>query len=111
MGAGGESVVRGVVHAAGVLAAVIVLAVVSLAVSSSQEITVERLSTMAAIDFVRRQVHRANMGEALGYKEEIFRSVCDLTKRVPVLRLSRPRDLQRLGESVAAVERLAKEFV
>jgi hypothetical protein len=84
--------------------------VISLAVSPSPQLSIERLSTMQSIHFVRRQVHRAFLGSALGYHEAIFRSVCDLTRRTPVFSLRRPLDLARLPESVAAVERLALEL-
>jgi hypothetical protein len=63
-----------------------------------------RLRASEAFVFLDSQAHRARMGRRIGAGPQIFRQICDLAAAVPVRRVTRPCDLERLQESVELVE-------
>jgi hypothetical protein len=62
------------------------------------------LPRMAALVFLNSQTHRAGMGLRMGAQEQIFRQVYRIASSVPVHRLKRPLDLNRLDESAWRIE-------
>jgi len=62
------------------------------------------LPGMAAMVFLNSQTHRAGMGRKMGAQEQIFHQVYQIATSVPVRRLRRPLDLDRLDELAQRVE-------
>ena len=58
----------------------------------------------AALAYLNSQTHRQGMGLRMGAQEQIFHQVYQIASSVPVRRLRRPVDLNRLDESAQQVE-------
>lgn len=61
----------------------------------------ESLANLQALRAVSREVFRRKYGKQLGHEALIFRQCCDLAATSRVMRLRRPWDEARIGESVA----------
>ena len=57
-----------------------------------------------AFSFLRSQVHRSRLGLLMGYAPRSFRQVGAIASTLPVYTLQRPKDLDRLDETVAFLE-------
>jgi hypothetical protein len=81
--------------------AVPLAAVYALSEHSSDRPAAIRMTTPEAFTFINSQIHRGGIGRRLGLTTELFRQACTVAAAVPVYRLDRPRELERLAEVAA----------
>ena len=73
--------------------------------AESEPVPVEEIFTGSeAFLLVRKHVHRAGMAAVMGRLSQVFSQTALLARHCTTMRLSRPRDLNRLGETVALLE-------
>jgi len=82
-------------------------AVYELAEARDSEVSVERLQGSDAFEAILGNVYRSQLARQIGRAKEIFVASAELARRVPVFRLSRPLDFNRLGE---VIDRLSDHF-
>jgi hypothetical protein len=84
-------------------------AVFVLSPASAAEPEAERLTAGAAAAALHRYVYRVRLATFMGEGAGIFRWATKLTASVPVFSLRRPRDLSRLDELAALIERVTEQ--
>ncbi len=71
---------------------------------NEESVSSVRLRASEAFVFLDSQAHRARMGRRMGAGTRMFRQICALAAAIPVRRVTRPCNLERLEESAELVE-------
>lgn len=82
-----------------------IAALYELAAREGMEAGYTALGGSGAFLLLRRNVHRAAMGEALGCRAQIFHQLSVLARAIPISGLTRPNGLDLLGDTVNLLER------